>query len=139
MNTSELTYQGELRTTAIHVFSGTQIITDAPLDNNGKAESFSPTDLVATALACCMVTIMGIECNKQGWNIDGTQMEVRKLMVSSPRRIGEVHINFVIPDRGLTDSDKLILENKALNCPVAQSIHPDINQVITFNYHEVEG
>lgn len=137
MNTSELTYQGELRTTATHVFSGTQIITDAPLDNNGKAESFSPTDLVATALASCMVTIMGIESNKQGWNIDGTQMEVRKLMVNAPRRISEIHIDFLIPDRGLTDSDKLILENKALNCPVAQSIHPDINQVITFNYKTV--
>ena len=137
MNTSELTYQGELRTTAKHVFSGTQIITDAPLDNNGKAESFSPTDLVATALASCMVTIMGIESNKQGWNIDGTQMEVRKLMVNAPRRISEIHIDFLIPDRGLTDSDKLILENKALNCPVAQSIHPDINQVITFNYKTV--
>ncbi len=134
MNTSELLYEGELRTIATHIFSGTQIFTDAPLDNFGKAQGFSPTDLVATALASCMVTIMGIECNNQGWNIDGTKMYVQKKMTTNPRRIAEIHIRFEIQGKGLDTEKRKWLEQLGLNCPVAKSLHPDIKQAIVFNY-----
>ena len=134
MNTSELVYKGELRTVATHVYSNSQIFTDAPIDNNGKAQSFSPTDLVATALASCMVTIMGIEANKQNLNISETKMFVRKHMAVQPRRIIKIEIDFEIPQRDLTLKQKSVLENLALNCPVAKSLHPDINQEISFKY-----
>lgn len=119
---------------ATHVYSGTRIFTDAPLDNNGKAQSFSPTDLVATALGACMVTIMGIEANKLNVNIDGTKMTVQKTMVSNPRRISKVQIVFEVPGAELSDGNRLILENAARNCPVAKSIHPEIIQETKFNY-----
>lgn len=135
MNTSELVYTGELRTIARHVYSGTEIFTDAPLDNHGKAQSFSPTDLMSTSLATCMVTIMGIECAKLGVNIDGTKMAVRKIMAANPRRVSRIEIDFEIPDRNLTDDIKNKLEHAAHNCPVAKSIHPDIEQVVTFRYY----
>jgi uncharacterized OsmC-like protein len=134
MNTSELSYEGELRTIATHVYSGTQIFTDAPIDNFGKAQSFSPTDLVATALGTCMVTIMGIECIKQNWNIDGTKMYIQKKMTINPRRIAEVHIQIDIPGNNLDLDKRNILEQLALNCPVAKSLHPDIKQEIVFKY-----
>jgi putative redox protein len=134
MNTSELSYEGELRTIATHVYSGTQIFTDAPIDNFGKAQSFSPTDLVATALGTCMVTIMGIECIKQNWNIDGTKMYIQKKMTINPRRIAEVHIQIDIPGKNLDLDKRNILEQLALNCPVAKSLHPDIKQEIVFKY-----
>jgi putative redox protein len=134
MNTSELVYEGELRTTAIHVYSGTKIFTDAPLDNQGKAQSFSPTDLVATALGCCMMTIMGIEANKQNINLEGTKISVIKIMASNPRRISKIEVKFEIPERLLTIEQKVELENLAKNCPVAKSIHAEIDQVITFVY-----
>jgi uncharacterized OsmC-like protein len=134
MNTSELSYEGELRTIATHVYSGTQIFTDAPIDNFGKAQSFSPTDLVATALGTCMVTIMGIECIKQNWNIDGTKMYIQKKMTINPRRIAEVHIQIDIPGKNLDLDKRNILEQLALNCPVAKSLHPDIKQEIVFEY-----
>jgi uncharacterized OsmC-like protein len=134
MNTSELSYEGELRTIATHVYSGTQIFTDAPIDNFGKAQSFSPTDLVATALGTCMVTIMGIECIKQNWNIDGTKMYIQKKMTINPRRIAEVHIQIDIPGNNLDLDKRNILEQLALNCPVAKSLHPDIKQEIVFEY-----
>lgn len=134
MNTSELLYEGELRTIATHVYSGTQIFTDAPIDNFGKAQSFSPTDLVATALGSCMVTIMGIECNKQNWNIDGTKMFIQKKMTINPRRIAEIHIQIEIPGSNLDIDKRNILEQLAVNCPVAKSLHPDIKQEIVFKF-----
>lgn len=134
MNTSELVYQGELRTLATHVYSGTQIFTDAPLDNHGKAEGFSPTDLVATALGCCMMTIMGIEANKEQIRLEGTAIAIRKIMAANPRRISGVEVTFSIPAGTLTEEQKKVLENAALNCPVAKSIHPGIRQDVVFNY-----
>ena len=133
MNTSELVYTGELRTIATHVYSGTQIFTDAPLDNNGKAQSFSPTDLLVTALASCMITIMGIEANKQNINLVDTKIAVKKTMASDPRRVSKVELIFEIPKRNLTSEQMKMLEYAAHNCPVAKSIHPEINQVIVFN------
>ena len=106
MNTSELVYQGDLRTIATHVFSNTKIFTDAPLDNNGKGQSFSPTDLVATALVACMITIMGIEAEKKKIDLKDTKIFVVKIMANNPRRIVKVDINFEIPKRNLSSEQK---------------------------------
>jgi uncharacterized OsmC-like protein len=109
------------------------------VDNNGKGQAFSPTDTVATALASCMLTIMGIQSNSHGWNIDGTQAEVLKVMAAGPRRISQVRIVIRIADRGLDGRAREILQDAALNCPVAKSIHPDIHQDVRFEYVKTDG
>jgi uncharacterized OsmC-like protein len=115
-----------------HLYSGTEVITDAPLDNHGLAQAFSPTDLVATALASCMISIMGIKSRDMGVDITGTTAEVTKVMAADPRRISEVHVTLTFPKNNYTDKDKTILENTAKTCPVAYSLHPDIKQVVQF-------
>ena len=133
MITSKVTYLGELRTEAIHIQSNTTIHTDAPKDNHGKGEMFSPTDLVATALASCMISIMGIVAMKDGITpVDGTIAEVTKVMYSEPRRIGEIHIKLTFPKKDYTDKEKKIYEHAAYTCPVAKSLHPDLKQIIEF-------
>ncbi|HEU4554265.1 MAG TPA: OsmC family protein [Chitinophaga sp.] len=135
MQTSRIIYSGSLRTTATHLQSGSIIETDAPVDNNGKGERFSPTDLVATALGSCMLTIMGIKARDQGWNIDGTQVSIQKIMGTEPRRITGVKVIFDFPaNHNLGSKEKTILEKAALTCPVAKSVHPDILQDVTFNW-----
>ena len=134
MITAKTEYIGNLRTEAQHLQSGNKIITDAPLDNQGKGEAFSPTDLVATALASCMITIVGIAANNHDFNIDGTKMEITKIMASDPRRISEVKIDFILPANNYTGKHKRIIENAALTCPVAKSLHPDLKQTIGFQY-----
>ena len=134
MATATIVYQGELKTLATHIKSGQQFITDPPPDNNGKGEAFSPTDLVATALASCMLTIMGIAARTHGLDIVGTRVDVTKIMASNPRRISEIHCNMVIPDRGFGPKEKAILEHAARTCPVMQSLSSDIRKVITFTY-----
>lgn len=133
--TSKVVYNGELRTTATHLSSGTIIETDAPVDNQGKGERFSPTDLVATALASCMFTIMGIAARTHGMDIKGMSCEVEKIMTASPRRIGEVKINISFP-AGIQYSDKeqKILEHAALTCPVFLSLHDDVKKTISFQW-----
>ena len=111
-----------------------KIITDAPPDNQGKGEAFSPSDLMATALGSCMLTIMGIASRTHNINMNGTKISVKKVMASNPRRVSEVHINFDMPEVNYSDKEKSILENAARTCPVALSVHPDIKQVLTFNY-----
>jgi putative redox protein len=130
--TSKVIYTGDLRTKAIHLASQNEIITDAPTDNHGKGEAFSPTDLTATSLATCMITVMGIAANGRGWNIDGIQAEVTKIMAANPRRISEVHIRLTMPDGGYSEEQKELLEKTARTCPVAQSLHPNILQKIDF-------
>jgi len=131
--TSKVIYQGQLRTEATHIQSNTIIHTDPPKDNHGKGEKFSPTDLVATALASCMISIMGIVANKEGMtSIDGTIAEVTKVMVADPRRIGEIQISFTFPNNTFSDKEKSMYEHAALTCPVAKSLHPDLKQIITF-------
>ncbi len=130
MQISKIEYLGELRTEATHLPSGNQIITDAPIDNHGKGEAFSPTDLMATSLATCMITIMGIKLAGSGKDIKGTTAEVSKVMYSEPRRIGEIHIILNVPDDNFSEKEKQILTNAAYACPVAKSLHPDIKQVI---------
>lgn len=134
MITSQVIYTGELRTQATHERSGTTILTDAPPDNQGKGETFSPTDLVATALASCMLTIMGIAANTHQLDIRGTRVEVTKIMASNPRRISEIHCALVIPDKGFSDKDKAILEHAARTCPVIQSLSSDMLKIVTFSY-----
>ena len=133
MITSKVTYLGELRTEATHLQSNTSIYTDAPKYNHGKGEMFSPTDLVATALASCMISIMGIVGMKDGITaIEGTTAEVTKIMYAEPRRIGEIHITITFPKGNYTDKEKKIYEHAAFTCPVAKSLHPDLKQVIEF-------
>ena len=128
-------YLGNLRTEAIHEQSGTKLVCDAPLDNHGKGESFSPTDLVATALGACMLTIMGISAETYGYDIVGTTLETEKIMGTNPRRIVEIKITFNFPkDREFTAQQKRVIEAAARTCPVANSLHPDIKKTLVFNY-----
>lgn len=134
METAQAVYLGELRTEATHVLSGQKIITDAPPDNQGRGEAFSPTDLLAASLGSCMLTIMGIKARTNGLNIDGTKITVTKVMAANPRRVSEVHIEFEMAKNNFTEKEKTIFENAAKTCPVAVSIHPDIKQVLQFNW-----
>jgi len=131
--TSKVIYLGDLRTEALHIRSQNTILTDAPIDNNGKGEAFSPTDLVATALGSCVMTIMGIASNTHGIDIKGATAEITKVMASNPRRISEIHIIITMP-KNYTDKEKVILERAAHHCPVAQSLHPDLKEVIEIKY-----
>ena len=130
--TAKVVYEGNLRTRSIHLHSGTEIITDAPLDNQGLAQAFSPTDLVATALGSCMMTIMGIKARDMKLDLTGTEIEITKVMASDPRRISEVHATLKFPANSFTEKEKTILENAARACPVAKSLHPDIKQELVF-------
>ena len=131
--TSKVNYLGDLRTSAIHIASEKNIITDAPIDNQGKGEAFSPTDTVATALASCLLTIMGIKARDLNIDITKTSAEVTKVMASNPRRISEIEItvNFT---KSYDQRIKKILEKAALTCPVSNSLHPDLKQNILFNW-----
>jgi putative redox protein len=136
MATSTVTYSGNLRTVATHLQSNTSIITDAPVDNNGKGEAFSPTDLIATALSSCMITIMGIKANQSNIDINGVNSHITKVMASDPRRVSEIHVELTMPSKNYTTKEKKMLEGAARTCPVAMSLHPDIKQIITFNWVE---
>lgn len=130
----KIIYEGQLHCKAVHTPSGNSLETDAPKDNNGKGESFSPTDLVATALGSCMLTIMGITARNLNIDLSGTQVTVNKEMVTAPeRRIGKlaVQINFPMP---ISTEHKKKLEHAALTCPVHKSLHPDILMPIEFNW-----
>ncbi len=133
MATSTVIYLGNLRTEATHLQSGSTLITDAPTDNNGKGEAFSPTDLMATSLANCMLTVMGIKAQTEGMTlIDGTVAEVTKIMYAEPRRVGEIHVKLIFPKNNFSDKEKKIYENTAYTCPVAKSLHPDLKQMLEF-------
>ncbi|MCW3120860.1 MAG: OsmC family protein [Flavipsychrobacter sp.] len=135
--TAKVVYNGDLRTTATHLRSGSEIETDAPVDNKGKGERFSPTDLVAVALATCIFTTLGIAESTHDINIDGAECEVEKIMVSNPRKIGEIKIHISFPKSGpYTDKDKIKIEHIANTCPVFQSLHPDCKKTITFSWPE---
>ena len=131
MTTSKVTYQGDLRTTAIHLQSNNEIITDAPTDNHGKGEAFSPTDLLATSLASCMLTIIGIKAADMDIDVTGTKAEVTKVMAADPRRVSEVHVVITFA-QAIDERTQKIFYNTALTCPVANSLHPDIKQNLEF-------
>lgn len=134
MKIAKITYFGNLRTVSTHLASGEMITTDAPLDNNGRGEAFSPTDLLATSLGCCMLTIMGIVAQRHNLDIEGTTIEVQKIMKADPRRVGEIVVEFSMPDKGFSDKDKDLLEHAARTCPVAKSLSAELVQTVVFNY-----
>lgn len=127
-------YLGSLRTQDTHLLSGNKIITDAPPDNNGKGEAFSPTDLVCAALNSCMMTLMGIMAAREGVELTGLKSEITKIMAANPRKIAEIQISFTHPDLKATDVQKQKLRNAALTCPVALSLGEGLKQTITFNF-----
>lgn len=135
MATSKVIYNGGLRTTSTHLQSGKEIMTDAPVDNHGKGEAFSPTDLMTTSFANCMLTVMGIAAQTHEINMDGATAEVTKVMEANPRRVTEIHVNFNFPKKGeYSEKQKKILEHAGLTCPVHYSLHPDIKRIIDFSW-----
>ena len=134
--TSEIIYEGNLRTVATHLQSGTVIETDAPLDNQGKGERFSPSDLVATALGTCMLTIMGIKARDANVDLTGTKVEITKIMAANPRRIGEIKVVIKFSENVQADEkQRTILERAAMTCPVFESLHPDMKKDVEFKWN----
>jgi uncharacterized OsmC-like protein len=131
--TASIIYTGNLRCEAEHIQSKTQIETDAPTDNHGKGERFSPTDLLCASLATCMLTTMGIKANELDVDISNAKARVTKHMASDPRRVAKIEVAVSLPGNG-SDKNKLILERTGTNCPVAKSIHPDIELVIDYKW-----
>jgi putative redox protein len=134
MSTASAHYTGNLRTEATHTASGTIILTDAPVDNHGRGEAFSPTDLVSAALGSCMMTIMGIVAERHSLDLTGVSYDVTKHMSADPRRIRQIDVQFQLP-AALTQKERTILENAARTCPVALSLHPEIVQDVAFHYN----
>ena len=134
MPTIKSTYKGSLRTQATHVLSGNTLITDAPLDNNGKGEAFSPTDLVCAALGSCMVTIMGIVAEREGLSLEGLSWDITKVMQSEPRKIKEIQVDFHWSGAPFSTAFGQKLKNAARTCPVALSLDPSVNQTIHFDF-----
>ncbi len=135
--TSQIIYKGDLRTVATHLQSGSLIETDAPTDNQGKGERFSPTDLVAVALGACMVTTMGIKARGMNIALDNTRLEITKIMLSDPRRIGKIVAHVFFPPEiadTVSEKDREILERTARTCPVERSLHPDLELDMQFNW-----
>ena len=132
--TSEVVYNGELRTTCTHLCSGSRFETDAPIDNNGKGERFSPTDLMATSVATCMITVMGIKARTMGFDLNGIKIEVLKIMKADPRRVSGIELRFHFTEEwnALDEKTKTILKNVGENCPVMKSIHPEIEVKIDY-------
>ena len=126
--TSTVVYNGNLRTTLTHLKSGSNFETDAPVDNNGKGERFSPTDLLATSLGTCMITVMGIKARTMGFDLDDIKIDVLKIMKADPRRVGGINLTFYIPEKlvSIDEKTKAVLKNTGETCPVIKSIHPDI-------------
>lgn len=131
--TSKVTYNGSLRTTCLHLRSENEFITDAPVDNNGKGEAFSPTDTVATGLASCMMTMMGIKARDLDVNLEGSTAEVTKHMAADPRRIAKIEVKLELPE-AVSEKHRKILINTANTCPVHYSLHPDIEKEIEFHW-----
>jgi len=129
-----LKYLGDLRVSARHERSGTEIITDAPVDNQGKGESFSPTDLLATSLGACMISVLGIVAKSHNIDIEGLNAKVQKIMNSEPRRVGEIIVDLNFPSDNYTEKEKAIFERTIYHCPVLLSLHEDVVKTIKINY-----
>ena len=134
METAKTKYLGDLRTEIIHIRSGSVIITDAPVDNKGKGENFSPTDMVASALGSCIFTIMGIAAREHGFSIDGSTCKITKIMADNPRKINEVKIEFDFTVNSYSDKQKRILDYCVKTCPVALSLHESVIQNVTLRF-----
>ncbi len=131
--TSSIIYLGELRTESTHLASGETVITDAPTDNHGKGQAFSPTDMVANNLATCMITVMGIFAQNSNISMEGTHAKVKKTMASDPRRISQIDIEIYLP-KSIEERHRAKIESVGRNCPVAMSLHPDLVQNVRFIY-----
>jgi uncharacterized OsmC-like protein len=131
--TSKITYLGDLRTSSVHLQSGTEILSDAPTDNNGKGEAFSPTDVVANALGSCMMTIMAIKSKDLDVDLCGSTIEITKLMNAEPRRIGKIIMDIKMAVAA-TEKEQTILERAAMTCPVFLSLHPEIQKEVSFSW-----
>jgi len=136
METSRITYTGDLRTEAVHVKSGQMFITDAPTDNQGRGEAFSPTDLLATSLGICAITVVGIAARTHGFNVDETMIKITKIMASDPRRVGEVIVEMDFPPVKYSEKEKQIIRHTINTCPVGQSLHPDLKQTFIINFSD---
>ena len=136
MPTIHTIYLGDLRTEAEHLKSGNKVVTDAPPDNQGKGEAFSPTDLLTASLGSCMMTIMAIAARTAGFEpeLKGTEINLTKIMASEPRRVGEVIVEFNFPPNQFTDKQKRMLENAAKACPVSKSVSEDLKETLIFNW-----
>lgn len=134
MSTARVEYLGNLRTKCTHIQSGTEIITDAPVDNNGRGEAFSPTDLVATSYASCMITIIGIYCDQHALNFTHATAEVTKVMTTAPRRIGEIVIELDLSGNGWNEKEQEKVMRAAKACPVAKSVHEEITIVFDIKF-----
>ena len=132
--TATVTYESNLRTTCLHLQSGSVFETDAPTDNKGKGERFSPTDLIATGLGACLITTMGIKAESMNIQLDGAKVEVTKVMVSDPRRIGKIIVHATMPTLNLDEKTIEILERVGRTCPVERSLHPDMELDISFQW-----
>lgn len=131
-----MTYLGDLRTECLHLKSNDRFNTDAPVDNNGKGEAFSPTDTVATALASCMMTVMGIKARDLGVDLKGSKAVVEKIMSAQPRKIAAVHLDMTLPGNGVSDKDRKILEHTGRTCPVWLSLHPEMDKQVRFIWED---
>ena len=136
METVKTVYLGDLRTEATHIQSGSKVVTDAPVDNHGRGEYFSPTDLLATALGSCMLTIAGISANTHGFNVDGATVATTKVMGTNPRRVVEILVELTFPNNGYSAKERTIIEKSVRECPVANSLHPDLKQTISFIFKD---
>ncbi|SDF14399.1 OsmC family protein [Sporolituus thermophilus] len=134
MATVQTKYLGGLRTESVHLQSGSKLITDAPTDNHGKGEAFSPTDLLATAYGACVLTIIGIAAQTHGFNIDGAEVHTTKVMGTDPRRIVELITEIILPHNNYSAKERKIIELAAKECPVYNSLHPDMKKTVTFKY-----
>lgn len=134
MATVQTKYLGGLRTESVHLQSGNKLITDAPVDNQGRGEAFSPTDLLATAYGACVLTIMGIAAQTHGFSIDGAEVQVSKIMGTDPRRVVELVAEFTLPHANYSPKEKKIIELTAKECPVFNSLHPDMKKTVTYKY-----
>lgn len=134
METSRITYTGDLRTEALHVKSGQKFITDAPTDNQGRGEAFSPTDLLATSLGACAITVVGIAARTHGFNVDGTEIKITKIMASDPRRVCEVIVEMQFPDIKYSEKEKSIIRHTIYTCPVGQSLSKELKQTFIINF-----
>jgi putative redox protein len=134
LNTAAIRYQGNLRTASTHLQSGDTILTDAPVDNHGRGEAFSPTDLLASSFVSCMITIMGIQAQKRGLELGEVSGTVLKVMAESPRRVARLQVEITFEGNTLDADTRRQIEQAGLNCPVAKSLHPDIHQDVSFSY-----
>lgn len=134
MPTSTLKYLGNLRTEMTHVKSGQVVVTDAPTDNNGKGEAFSPTDLMSSSLCACMITIMGVAAQSHGFSIDGATAEITKIMSTDPRKVSEIQIEIIFPPNNYSTKEKKIIDHITKTCPVALSLHENVIQNVKLTY-----